>query len=129
MGVKFFTLQQKLTFQKYHLLNIVLYFSVKGYIFTKKGTDAGTKVYSHSTTLIRKILRTSQPKFPHFTTTKPTTLTPPFQPKTSTFYHLTIKSRTSNKKISPHKMQGDISPNYQLISSKIEHYKTIFEKS
>ena len=44
--------------KKYNLLTIVLYFLVKGLFFTKNWTDGGTKVYSHSTTLI---LKTSEP--------------------------------------------------------------------
>lgn len=81
----------------------MLYFLVKGYIFTKKGTDTGTKVYSHSTTLIRKNLRTNPPKIPHFTTTKQHSLTPLFQPKSHTILRLTTQSPHPTKKYHPTK--------------------------
>ena len=48
-------------FKKYHLLTIMLYFLVKGYIFTKKEPVADHKRHSHSTTLTRKNYRTLTP--------------------------------------------------------------------
>ena len=81
----------------------MLYFLVKGYIFTKKEPVAHRKRYSHSITLILKNLRTSQPKIPHLTTTKSPIPTPLFQTKHPTSLRLTTKSPHSQQKISPTK--------------------------
>ena len=81
----------------------MLYFSVRGYIFTKNWTDTGTKVHSHSITLILKNLRTKQPKNSHFTTTKPHPLTSLSTPKIPTSLQLTTQSPHSNKKYHPAK--------------------------
>ena len=120
----FYLTDEKLIFErieKYHLLNIVLYFLVKGYIFTKKWTDAGIKVYSHSTTLILKNLRTPIPKNSHSTTINQPTPYTLSAPKSPTSSRLTTQSPYSQQKISPHKMQGDISPKYQFYKPIIEH--------
>ena len=54
-------------FKKYHLLDILLYFSVRGLFFTKKRTNPVRKRYSHSTSLIRKNHRNTPPITPHST--------------------------------------------------------------
>lgn len=81
----------------------MLYFSVKGYIFTKKEPVAHPKRYSHSTTLILKNLRTSQPKNPHSTTTKSPTLTPLFQLKSQLLPTSPLNPHIPTKKYHPTK--------------------------
>lgn len=76
---------------------------VKGYIFTKKGTDTGTKVYSHSTTLILKNPRTNPPKNSHSTTTKQCSLTPLSAPKIQHFPNSPRNPHIPNKKYHPTK--------------------------
>ena len=81
----------------------MLYFSVKGYIFTKKEPVAHRKRYSHSTTLILKNLRTSQPKNSHYTTIKHHTSTPLSHQKPQLLSTSPLNPHIPNKKYHPTK--------------------------
>ena len=81
----------------------MLYFSIIGYIFTKKGTDTGTQVYSHSTTLIRKNLRTLKPKIPHSITQKLSTYMYAVNPTFTQFSISPLNPHIPTKKYHPTK--------------------------